>query len=248
MPRYQAILFDLFDTLVDLRVEQLPLVTFRGLSHRSTGPLLYQALQQHYPNIPFSQFYEVFFETYQRLDEQRNRTHREILAHERFLQMLMELGIAAPSAAVIDQLVEVHMEQLFRVMSFPAERRTMLDALGSQYRFGIVSNFDHPPTAYRVLEHHKLTGYFDPVVISGEVGWRKPHPAIFRAALDRLKFPPEQVLFVGDTPWADIVGARAVGMPVVWVDRGRKTLDNTCPSPDYIIADVEQLGSALDRG
>lgn len=245
MSRYQAILFDLFDTLIDIRVEQLPLVTFRRASHRSTGPLIYQALQRYYPNISFDQFYQVFFETYQRLDEQRNLTYREILAEERFQQMLIELGIASPPAVIVEQLVEVHMEQLFQVMSFPAARRTVLEALRSRYRFGIVSNFDHPPTAYRLLEHYNLTGYFDPIVISGEVGWRKPHREIFLAAINKLGFSPEQILFVGDTPWADIAGARAVGMPVVWVDRGVTTLDKNYPSPDYIIADVEQLGAVL---
>lgn len=245
MPRYQAILFDLFDTLIDIRVEQLPLVTCCGSSHRSTGPLIYQTLQRYYPNISFDQFYRVFFETYQRLDEQRNLTHREILAEERFQQMLIGLGITSPPAVVIEQLVNVHMEQLFQVMSFPPARRTVLEALRASYRFGIVSNFDHPPTAYRVLGHYSLTGYFDPIIISGEVGWRKPHRGIFLAALDKLGFAPEQILFVGDTPWADIAGARAVGMPVVWVDRGVTALDKNCPLPDYIVADVEQLGAVL---
>ncbi|HEX3055851.1 MAG TPA: HAD-IA family hydrolase, partial [Gaiellaceae bacterium] len=45
-----------------------------------------------------------------------------------------------------------------------------------------------------------------------EVGWRKPHPAIFERALDALGVEPSATLFVGDTLATDVAGAAALGM------------------------------------
>jgi len=55
---------------------------------------------------------------------------------------------------------------------------------------------------------------FDPVVISGEVGLRKPWAPIYELTLDRLGLPPQRVLFVDDAS-PNVEGARAVGMPAL---------------------------------
>jgi putative hydrolase of the HAD superfamily len=245
MSRYQAILFDLFDTLIDFRVERFPLVRFRNAVHHSTGEIVYQTLQHHYPHISFELFYESFFQTYKNLDERRNRTRREIPAHERFREMLIRVGIDSPPDVIVEELVRVHMEQLFQAMTFPSSRRTVLETLRPRYRLGIVSNFDNPPTARRALNHYDLTPFFDPIVISGEIGWRKPHAEIFLAALHGLGVSAEQVLFVGDTPWADIVGAKEIGMDVVWIDHRVTPFDPGFPPPNVTIGDFEEILSVI---
>jgi FMN phosphatase YigB (HAD superfamily) len=52
--------------------------------------------------------------------------------------------------------------------------------------------------------------------VSGEVGWAKPHPAIFAAALGRMDADPARTVFVGDNPVADMAGAKAAGMWTAW--------------------------------
>lgn len=52
---------------------------------------------------------------------------------------------------------------------------------------------------------------FDPVVISGEVGLRKPHAAIYQHALAHLGLPAGRVLFVDDAE-PNIIGAQSVGL------------------------------------
>jgi putative hydrolase of the HAD superfamily len=56
------------------------------------------------------------------------------------------------------------------------------------------------------------------IVDSGVVGIAKPEPAIFAPALAALNLHADRVLYVGDTVHADVVGARAAGMPVVQLD------------------------------
>jgi putative hydrolase of the HAD superfamily len=241
MTRYKAILFDLFDTLVDLNLRRFPLVSVAGTERRTTGGVVYQALRAYYDHIRFEEFFPAFLATYREVDALRAQNHREILSQERFSRLLQRLGIPTPPPTVVEHLVAVHMDEMFAVMEFPTRRRRVLDQLKPAYRLGLVSNFDHPPTVYRLLEHDRLTPYFQAIIISAEIGWRKPRTEIFAAALSSLGVAAWEALHVGDTPDADIVGAKAAGMQVAWFDRHVTELSPDLPRPDYTIHKLEEL-------
>ena len=57
----------------------------------------------------------------------------------------------------------------------------------------------------------------DAVILSYEVGLAKPDPAIFHLVCDRLSLQPPEVLFLGDTPAADVEGPKAIGMPAMLI-------------------------------
>lgn len=62
------------------------------------------------------------------------------------------------------------------------------------------------------LEKHRLGHLLRFVLSSADIGLRKPHPAIFQAALSRIEMNPERAWFVGDTMEEDIAGAIAAGL------------------------------------
>jgi putative hydrolase of the HAD superfamily len=82
-------------------------------------------------------------------------------------------------------------------------------------RIGLVSNSARDLGEF--ARHHGLA--VDAVVSSGFHGKVKPHPTIFRAALELLETAPARAVMVGDSPADDVEGARAVGMHAVLVDR-----------------------------
>ena len=90
----------------------------------------------------------------------------------------------------------------------------LLDVLrGQGLRLGLVSNAIDPPwLLHRDLERYGVAERLDVAVFSSEVGWRKPHPAIFERALGELGVEPGRTLFVGDSLANDVGGAGAVGM------------------------------------
>lgn len=57
----------------------------------------------------------------------------------------------------------------------------------------------------------RIDALLDPVVISGEVGLRKPDAAIYELALDRVGVPADRVLFIDDAE-PNVLGARASGL------------------------------------
>lgn len=68
------------------------------------------------------------------------------------------------------------------------------------------------------------------LVTSSQIGYRKPDPRLFRAAVERVGANPVRSVFFGDDFEADIVGARSAGMPAVWLDRVNAT-DNAADPP-----------------
>ena len=93
----------------------------------------------------------------------------------------------------------------------------LLEALRARnLRLGLVSNaFDPGWLLHRDLDELGVGQRLDFAVFSSEVGMRKPHPAIFRRALEALEVSPEEALFVGDRLYEDVRGAGEVGMTTV---------------------------------
>jgi putative hydrolase of the HAD superfamily len=74
----------------------------------------------------------------------------------------------------------------------------------------------------------ELARFVETLVISSELGYRKPHPAFYAAACAALELPPHQVLCVGDDPENDVLGPERAGLRGILIDReGRRTSDLT---------------------
>ena len=94
--------------------------------------------------------------------------------------------------------------------------KEMLELLKRRYRLGLLSNFTHTPAATAVISRHALSPYFEVILISGEVGYRKPHPLVFQLLVDRLGVARQEIAFVGDDTEADIEGAQMAGLRPIW--------------------------------
>ena len=116
-----------------------------------------------------------------------------------------------------------------------AHTHALLDSLrGRALRTGLVSNaFDPGWLLHRDLERMGLGERLDVAVFSSEIGKRKPHEAIFRAALERLAVEPGRAIFVGDRRYEDVRGANALGMTTVQALWFRADDDERGIDPDY---------------
>jgi putative hydrolase of the HAD superfamily len=116
-----------------------------------------------------------------------------------------------------------------------AHTHGLLDSLRSRgLKLGLVSNVFDPGWLLREdLARMGLAERLDAAVFSSEVGKRKPHPTIFRAALDALEVEPERALFVGDRRYEDIRGAKELGMTTVLALWFRADEDERGLEPDF---------------
>jgi putative hydrolase of the HAD superfamily len=133
-----------------------------------------------------------------------------------------ELGLAAPLGDVRDAL-------LAAIEFTPYD--VVVPALGrlreAGMRLAVVSNWD--ASLHEMLDRTGLRPHVDVVVSSVEVGFAKPHPGPFQAALAHMGLVPRDALHVGDSVEEDVAGALAAGVTPVLVDR-----DGSAAAPDGV--------------
>jgi putative hydrolase of the HAD superfamily len=134
--------------------------------------------------------------------------------------------------------------------NFPATARPVpVRPGGSRWAPQEISARSHHRRAVRlpVGELHRvgLLSYFDPIIVSGDHGYRKPDRRLFQLALDGMKVAPQHAMYVGNDMHRDIFGAREAGLTTVMVgsDQGKKAYQDCVP--DYTITDLRELLTIL---
>ena len=238
MKKYSAVFFDLFDTLVMFEPSLLPKVTLNGETWNSTAQHVFTQMRNSLGEMEFTDFYGPFVESHRELLELRQKDLKEYPNRKRF-EIFMEKTSLKVDDDLLDRFVCSHMESLSGAMVYPKHHTEILFYLKEKgYRLSIVSNFDHAPTARKLLGKFGIMDFFEHIVISEEVGWRKPHRRIFEFALSRLGENASDVIFIGDNPEADIMGSSDCGIDSIWVKRKEQF---TRAEPKFIIKDLQDL-------
>tara|TARA_Y100000588_G_scaffold390172_1_gene494863 strand:+ start:803 stop:1555 length:753 start_codon:yes stop_codon:yes gene_type:complete len=245
--QYKAVVFDLFNTVALWRPDRMPIFEWRGKTSHSTMGLLQEAVEQQVTEASFEAFVDSLTKANDELVIRREREMREIPSIERFMLALTKLGyLATPETSRIARMLSLlHMEQLAKAVEVPVAHIDFLARLRTRYPIGLLSNFDHGPTVRRILKRDRVSSYFDPIVISDEHGWRKPHANIFLDTLAMLSANPETVLYVGDSVVDDVLGARGAGLDVAWINARAQQLPDEIPPPDYEVTAIPALSTLL---
>jgi putative hydrolase of the HAD superfamily len=134
--------------------------------------------------------------------------------HPVFHGACLRAGIDEPVATAAARAFRSHYIDPARWTVFPDAVAVLEELAEAGWAHAIVSN--HVPELEELIGALGLSGHFTAVINSALIGWEKPNPRIFEAALDRLGHP-QQVWMVGDNPVADIAGAGALGIPGICV-------------------------------
>ncbi len=208
----QAIAFDLFDTLIVLRKS-----AFReALLH------LCDLVDGAGFAIDANQFMEVYREeakkAFQAAMESGQETHNSIWLSTALCRLEHEVTADDPRIGII--LTEYFEEFVSYADLIPGTREMLLE-LQEEYQLGLLSNFTHAPAAYGILSKFELTGFFKTIIVSGDVGFRKPHPQVFSCLLDGLQTPAAETVFIGDNLVDDVQGAKESGLMPIWTTLAR---------------------------
>jgi putative hydrolase of the HAD superfamily len=128
-----------------------------------------------------------------------------------------KLGIPDAEAADLARGVYAAFGEPSRWRAYDDVRPALQRLRSDGVRIGIISNWD--TRLERIFDGLGLLGFVDTVVSSAVVGLRKPDPRIFMLACQRVGVEPSGCAHVGDHYFADVLGARAVGMTPVLIDR-----------------------------
>ncbi len=204
----QAIAFDLFETLI----------TLEYLSHKTAHARVMQSFKEDGLSMQDETFLTAYKNEAQRFIEQTKKDNRETHNKYWLSAALNHLGYRIPpDDSRIAKAVDAYFSAFTEHAALIPGTLQMLEVLKKDYRLGLLSNFTHAPAAKGILTQLGLTPFFDVILISGDIGYRKPHPITFSTLIERLNVPKEQIVFVGDNPVADIQGSQQAGLQPVWM-------------------------------
>jgi len=86
-----------------------------------------------------------------------------------------------------------------------------------------------------------LVGFAAPVLVSDDLGVRKPSVQAFDALRECLEAPPENIWYIGDDPYNDVLGALGAGMRAIWFDWEGKKYPTNVPAPTAIVTQLEDV-------
>ncbi len=233
-----AVLFDLFDTLV--------IVEGSGAYYEKGLHRIHEQLTRNGINVSYEEFLQAYMDVRDQTHEQTDRNLEEPHFNVRISKTLLQLGYGySQDNTIVFGASMAFAGEFMRYVHMDEETPELLRQLHGKYRLGIVSNFAVPEAVHEMLEKLELRRFFDAIVISGEVNRRKPSSEIFNKALNSLGMEASRTVFVGDTPVADIVGAKNVGMRAILVERKPLgTLPD--PKPDSVVRRLSELPDILD--
>jgi putative hydrolase of the HAD superfamily len=229
----KGILFDLYGTLIDIETDESMEEIYRGIAHYLT----YQGIYRHR--------WEVRDRYYQIMKQQKDRCTEEcpeIDVEAIWNAFLRQEGVKAAYVRRRLALILAHMYRGIsrkRLQLYPGVKEA-LDELRPVYRLALVSDAQ-PCYALPEMKAVGLEGYFDPVIISANYGFRKPDRRLIEKALDIMKLLPGEVICVGNDMYRDIYGANRLGIKTLFIDsnQGDKAHENL--KPDYIAHRFEEV-------
>lgn len=166
---------------------------------------------------------------------------RPTLSSRRFEGTLDRLGLPDPDP---DAFGSVYMSVYRKYWSWVPGARMTWEKVRSQWPVGIITN------GFADLQKEKFKRFgfdlsADVLVISEEVGYMKPHPAIFEHSAQLAGVGPEQILYVGDSPGSDMAGAAAAGYRTAWFVRDHYDDADKVPA-DFVFDDFGALDEWLE--
>lgn len=133
------------------------------------------------------------------------------------------------------------LEAYLRLDGYP-EVPKMVEALRGT-PLAILSN-GSPRMLQGVVEHTGLAPHLAHVLSADEVRTYKPSPAVYALGPKHLGVPKEQIVFVSSNSF-DVVGAKAFGFRVCWVNRAGAPLDELGLTPDATVSRLDEMAKAL---
>jgi HAD superfamily hydrolase (TIGR01509 family) len=230
----QAVVFDLFDTLV--------LIENSDLYYPLCFQMLYDSLVQDKIDVSFKDFKQVYDEVRELMLAETELDLTEPHFNVRVSRTLMKFGYDfRDSDPVVVNATKAFADGLINHLILDDDVNYVLKNLYGKYKLGLISNLRIPELGRELLKKYSLEEYFDVILISGEENVRKPNPLIFEKALKLLGVKASESVFIGDMLDLDVIGPKNVGMKTIFIKR--RPLKNMYVKPDQVIT---QLLEVLD--
>jgi putative hydrolase of the HAD superfamily len=240
-----GVVFDLGETLIHFSGD------WQRVFARSRSALV-RKLVEHGYHLPEAAFSEAVGRRIEAAQQAREDDDVERPARELVRATLAEFG----HNRVDDEHLDAALRGMFAVSEdqwIPsAQAVEVLRTIdGAGYRLGMISNASDGANVRRLVDKVGVQSLLDPILVSAEVGVRKPSRVIFQALLSAWDVAPQQVVMIGDTLEADIVGAQQAGMHQIWLRSAASRADNVAAGdrvqPEWSVDALADVVDILPR-
>lgn len=234
----KAFIFDFNDTLIhspawmDLEIRTLPQTALALLAEQGHIPVL--------DETQFAQAETVFHNA----RETANQAERETTHIDDLLEIVaaLDLQTQVPPPLVEETVEALHRRCIPQVTLIEGVENTLQQLKSQGYRLSIISNAAFSPFLTWTLTHFGVKDYFEDILVSADVGVRKPNPEIFKIALDRMGLAPHEVVYIGDDFEKDVVGSIQFGMQAIWFHpAGDGPPPNSQVTPSATVTELIQI-------
>ena len=211
MKQYQAYLFDLYGTLVDIHTDESRPSFWKVVAAYYTAqgaPYTWKTIQESYRALCAAET--------ARLQTRYPDAKIEIDLLPVFRGLYAQKGINADAALLAETAWFFRQRSTSHLRAYSGAGE-LLDALRAAGRSVILLSNAQSCFTRPELERLGLARRFDRIYISSEIGFQKPDPRFFIAPLRDLGLDPDDCLMIGNDPFCDVGGAVAVGMDAVYV-------------------------------
>jgi HAD superfamily hydrolase (TIGR01509 family) len=193
-------------------------------------------------------FIERFLVVRERTRAAAEESGREITAGASLRESLGDAGRGAAGSLIRRAVEESFVPEKDAIVALPGAEETLLALRERGAHVALLSNATDGAYVAAVARKLGWRDWFDPFVVSADIGFRKPRPEAFRAVLDRWPVSPAETAMVGDSLRHDVGGARPFGLLAVHFTAIENPFDAACR--DTVRADVtvtshEALRAAL---
>lgn len=241
MQRLEAVIFDFIGTLTNVK----------GYNLENSKMKLCKAIIESGFKVEENCFMDAYSNSHEKYRVIRYQELVEVTNAVWIADALNSLGFkTTPEDERIKTAVNIFFEDYVRSLELRPCVKKLLDELCRNYKLGLVSNFTYAPVIYAGLRKLGINKFFNAVLVSEEVGWRKPHAKIFEEALKRLGVKAQEAIYVGDSPQEDIKGAKEVGLRTIFVPSQFYSLENLETSqikPEVIVKSICELYRKLQK-
>ncbi len=120
----------------------------------------------------------------------------------------------------------------------------MIQYVRKTYKVGLITN-GRTSIQYGKIDQLGIRNFFDIILVSEEVGIKKPHARIFEMALERMNVAASQCVYIGDHPVNDIEEAGKAGMNTIWLEVNQPWNEEVTVQPNYRINRLRDLANIL---
>ena len=240
-PCTKAVIFDFVGTLVNCR----------NYSMDASREKLHCALVEEGFDVSKEKFLDAYNLAHEKYRKVRYRQLREITNAVWVSEALGNLGFdVSANAPKIKVALNIFFQDFIDTLELREGAKKLFKQAQQQCKVALISNFTYAPVIYKSLRKVCISEFFSVVVVSEEVGWRKPSSRIFQHALGKLQIQACEAVYIGDSPIEDIKGAKEAGLKTVFVPSqfsSLKDLIESKQSPDFIEKDLKTISQNIQR-